>query len=308
MKKIGLALAFAAAIALSFAGCSNSSDSGAAAAAAGAGTGSGTGAGTNTGTENGGGTQTTPTTQPGSAGGNQQGGATQLPAKPWLKAEAVDGGIKFTIKALGAQYNNENDCFIYSQQPSDIGRFYPEWNDKTKEWTGVYPYVTAGIKYAFKLHVGNLQEEQVEVTPTSGSGQIQYDAQSVSAISVDSSGINIVASKCPPSVVPNEATNKKVCVAFFAGVGWDNVRQIWDATWLDILEKPDLAQPGANENCQYTIDKSEALYKKLKGEMTGTHSGKKMFVEFTYRYKVAGFAAECHSRQLRSVPVDCAWD
>lgn len=288
MKKIGLALAFAAAIALSFAGCSNSSDSG---------TAGGQNSGTNTGSGTGGGNGT-----------ESGGGTTGLPEKPWFKAEAVDGGIKFTIKALGAQYNDETDCFIYSTSPSDIGRFYPEWSDKTKEWTGVYPYVTAGIKYAFKLHVGNLQEEQVEVTPTSGSGQIQYDEQSGSAISVDSSGINIVASKCPPSVVPNEATDKKVCVAFFAGVGWDNVRQIWDATWLDILEKTDLAQPDANENCQYTIDKSEALYKKLKGEMTGTHSGKKMFVEFTYRYKVAGFAAECHSRQLRSVPVDCAWD
>lgn len=307
MKKIGLALAFAAAIALSFAGCSNSSDSGAAAAAAGAGTGSGTGAGTNTGTENGGGTQTTPTTQPGSGGENRQGGATQLPAKPWLKAEAVDGGIKFTIKALGAQYNNENDCFIYSQQPSDIGRFYPEWNDKTKEWTGVYPYVANGTKYTFRLHVGNLQEEQVEVTPTSGNGQIKYDAQSGSAISVDSSGINIVASKCPPSVVPNVATNKKVCVAFFAGVGWDNARQIWDATWLDILEKTDLAQPDANGNCVYKIANTDDLYKKLKKAMTGTYSRKKMFIEFTYRYKVDGLAAECHSRQLRSVPMIPEW-
>ena len=284
MKKIGLALV--AAIALSFAGCSNSSDSGTAAAAAAAGSGTGNGTG----------------------GENQQGGATQLPAKPWLKAEAVDGGIKFTIKALGAQYNNENDCFIYSQQPSDIGRFYPEWNDKTKEWIGVYPYVTAGTKYAFKLHVGNLQEEQVEVTPTSGSGQIEYDPQSGSAISFDSSGINIEAVKCPPSVVPNEATNKKVCVAFFAGVGWDNVRQIWDATWLDVLEKTDFVSADANNICLYTVNKSDALYTKLKNEMTGTHNGRKMFVEFTYRYKVAGFGAECQSRQLRSAPVDCAWD
>ena len=270
MKKIGLALAFAAVIALSFAGCSNSSDSGS---------------------------------------GNQQGGATQLPAKTWLKAEAVDGGIKFTIKALGAQYNNENDCFIYSQEPSDIVRFYPEWNDKTKEWTGVYPYVSATKKYAFKLHVCNLQEEQVELRAKNGDGQIQYDANCASSIAVDDKGIDIFADKFPPSVIPNGVTNKKVLVRFFAGEGWVASRQIWDGEYIDCLEKyeADFVQPDASGNCVYKIANTDALYTKLKNAMTGTYSGKKMFIEFTYCYKVDGLAAECHSRQLRSVPMIPEW-
>ena len=316
MKKIGLALAFAAAIALSFAACSNSSDSGAAAAAAaaaGSGTGNGAGTGTNgggtnTGTENGGGTQTTPTTQPESGGGNQQGGTDELPEKPWLKAEAVDGGIKFTIKALGAKYNNENDCFVYSKEtePCDIGRFYPEWNDKTKEWTGVYPYVSAGQKYKFALHVKDLQEETVEVTATGGSGQIPYDENTRSCISVDNTGIDVFVDKCPPTVIPTGVTNKKAYTSFFAGE-W--TRSSWNGEWVDYLEKAeaDFAQPDASGNCVYHIASSDALYTKLKEAFTGKYSGKKMFIEFTYRYKLEGFAAECQSRQLRSAPMSVEW-
>lgn len=271
MKKIGLALAFAAVIALSFAACSNSSDSG-------AGTGNG--------------------------GGNTS-GESALPEKPWLKAEAVDGGIKFTIKALGAKYN-ENDCFVYSQSPSDIGRFYPEWNDKTKEWTGVYPYVSAGQKYKFALYVKDLQEETVEVTATGGSGQISYDENTRSCISVDNTGIDVFVDKCPPAVIPTGVTNKKANASFFAGE-W--TPSSWNGEWVDCLEKAeaDFAQPDASGNCVYHIASTDALYTKLKEAFTGKYSGKKMFIEFTYRYKLAGFAAECQSRQLRSAPMSVDW-
>ena len=165
MFKKGLALALAAAIALTFAGCANSSDSGAAIFAGGTGTGNG--------------------------------GGSAVPKGPLLSAEAIEGGIKFTIKALGAKYNNENDCFVYSKEtePCDIGRFYPEWSDKTKEWTGVYPYVSAGQKYKFALHVNGLQEETVEVTATGGLGQIPYDENTGSCISVDDTGIDVFVDK-----------------------------------------------------------------------------------------------------------------
>ena len=239
----------------------------------------------------------------------QQGGTDELPKRPWLKAEAVDGGIKFTIKALGSRYNNEGDCFIYSQSPSDIGRFYPEWNDKTKEWTGVYPYVSAGVKYTFRFHVKDLQEEAVSVTATGGVGQIQYDANCASSIAVDDKAITVFADKFPPSVIPNGVTNKKVLVGFLAGEGWVASRQIWDGEYIDCLEKyeADFVQPDASGNCVYKIANTDALYTKLKKAMTGTYSGKKMFIEFTYRYKVDGLAAECHSRQLRSAPILPEW-
>lgn len=81
-------------------------------------------------------------------------------------AEAVDDGIKFTIKVLPS---DKRTSWV-GIGDSNGSAFIPSWDNRSKDWTGLYPFISSGETRTFKLW-GEFNEE-VTVTATGGSGQL----------------------------------------------------------------------------------------------------------------------------------------
>ncbi len=260
------AVAAALVMALTFASCSNSSDDSAAAAAAAA-----------------------------------QQAAQQLAIVPTtassahMKAEAVAGGIKFTLKGGFVA----SDGYVFVQQVGDVNRFIPDWGTKSEDWTGVYPFVTAGKVYKFMIWGTGNKTEELTVKAIGGSGDIKNGSNASVSLQITPQKITATTNDLDPALIfPAGATNKKVYMPVQAGE-YPNGAFVKDWIVTTVLN-------GASAT--YELPASEQLYTDLKTAFTTTHTGKKAYIEFAFSFTIAGFAAECHSTTVRSPAVLGTWE
>ncbi len=284
MKKIGLALAFAAVIALSFAACSNSSDSGAAAAAAaaaaaGSGTGSGTGAGTGTGTG------TVPTQNDKQSAGDENAAVAETSV---IKAEAVEGGIKITIKPFAGTVRNPLVRIVGTGTESSEVRLHPDWADGSVAWTCLYPYVTADKAYNIYLQADSgLAEQSLTLKASSGSGVIPKEGSVSVTVAADKISATVndyaIADKIPGGI--DGLTNNRTLLCFFAGRGWVPAENLWDGAYMTDFYMDTFTTT-------LNISNTDPVYANIKNQMTGIYSGKPLYVQSFYCFKKAGIPAE----------------
>ena len=286
MKKIGLALAFVAAIALTFAGCSNSSDNSAALALL--------------------------------AGGAGNNGNSQIPAESAgdanaaiaetsvIKAEAVDGGIKFTIKPFSRAVSNPYIRVCGTGADKSENRLFPVWPDGSVAWTCLYPYVTAGNSYWIALMADSgLAQQTLQLKASSGSGVIPKDGSVSLAVAADKVTTTIngydIGEKIPGGT--SGLTNKKTKVIFYAGDGWVEETSTWDAVNIADFYQ-DIFTTTLN------IENTDNVYKNLKSKMTGQYNGKKLYIQFFYCFKKSDIPAEIDVGwwDTRVAPADMHWN
>lgn len=213
-----------------------------------------------------------------------------------MTAEAVAGGIKFTLKGGFVA----SDGYVFVQQVGDVNRFIPEWGTKSEDWTGVYPFVTAGKVYKFMIWGTGNKTEELTVKAIGGSGDIKHDSNASVNLQITPQKITATTSNLDPAVIfPAGAANKKAYMPVQAGEVGSGT---WVKDWIDTT-----IQSGASAT--YELPASEQLYTDLKTAFTtGTHSGKKAYIDFAFSFTIAGFAAECHSTTVRSPAVLGTWE
>ena len=235
-----------------------------------------------------------------SAGSSANASAETSVESAHLKAEAVDGGIKFTVKVLGEAYKDDFWLMVHRDGYGEVGRVRCEWNDKSANWTGVYPFVNAGSSYTAELVLHDAQDveskEQVTIKATGGSGEMNYAGESSSLLEVSNEKIISGVVNYPPYVMPAGATDKRIYVNFFAGIGWDDATSTWDGVWLETFTSSNLVGPDSAKKCVYEIPNTDPLYATVKNAMTNQYPSKKLFTEFGYRFHVAGLSAECETK------------
>ena len=262
IKTRTVAVAAALVMALTFASCSNSSDDSAALLALASSSGS-----------------SVPTTA----------------SSAHMKAEAVAEGIKFTLKGGFVA----SDGYVFVQQVGDVNRFIPDWGTKSEDWTGVYPFVTAGKVYKFMIWGTGNKTEELTVKAIGGSGDIKNGSNASVSLQITPQKITATTNDLDPALIfPAGATNKKVYMPVQAGE-YPNGAFVKDWIVTTVLD-------GANAT--YELPASEQLYTDLKTAFTTTHTGKKAHIEFAFSFTIAGFAAECHSTTVRSPAVLGIWE
>ena len=229
-----------------------------------------------------------------------------------LKAEAVDGGIKFTVKVLGEAYKDDFWLIVNRDGYGEVGRVRCEWNDKSANWTGVYPFVNAGSSYTAELVLHDAQDveskEQVTIKATGGSGEINYAGESSSSLEVSNEKISFSVVNYPPYLMPAGAVDKKFYASFFAGEGWIDATSTWDGAYLGIFEFTNLVSPDSSKKCAYEISNAESMFATVKNAMTNQYPNKNLFAEFGYKYHVAGLSAECETKIVRVPAIEpTAW-
>lgn len=247
-----------------------------------------------------------------SAGSSANASAETSVETAHLKAEAVDGGIKFTVKVLGEAYKDDFWLMVNRDGYGEVGRVRCEWNDKSANWTGVYPFVNAGSSYTAELVLHDAQDveskEQVTIKATDGSGEMNYAGESSSLLEVSNEKIISGVVNYPPYVMPAGATDKKFFVWFFAGIGWDDATSTWDGVCLETFTSLNLVGPDSAKKCVYEIPNTDPLYATVKNAMTNQYPNKKIFIQSGYRFHVAGLSAECTSMVVTSSPIEpTAW-
>lgn len=213
-----------------------------------------------------------------------------------MKAEAVAGGIKFTLKGGFVA----SDGYVFVQQVGDVNRFIPDWGTKSEDWTGVYPFVTAGKVYKFMIWGTGNKTEELTVKAIGGSGDIKNGSNASVSLQITPQKITATTNGLDPALIfPAGATNKKVYMPVQSGE-YPNGAFVKDWIVTTVLD-------GASAT--YELPASEQLYTDLKTAFTtGTHSGKKAYIEFAFSFTIAGFAAECHSTTVRSPAVLGTWE
>lgn len=288
MKKIGLALAFAAAIALPFAGCSNSSDSGAAAAAAAA------AAATNEANNK----QNTK-----QKAGDENAAVAETSV---IKAEAVEGGIKITIKPFAGAVKDPFVQIVGTGAESSEVRLHPDWADGSVAWTCLYPYVTADKVYNINLQADSgLAEQSLTLKASSGLGVIPKEGSVSVTVAADkiSAAVNdyVIADKIPGGI--SGLTNNRTLLYFFAGRGWVPEESLWDGAYISDFYM-DIFTTTLN------ISNTDPVYANIKTNMTGTYNGKPLYVQSFYCFKKAGIPAEiricCWETRVKSN--EMAWN
>lgn len=240
---------------------------------------------------------------------NAQGGGTDLQAESaHLKAEAVSGGVKFTIKksAASTAYADGNQIIVRTNDGSELGRIFPDWSNKSKDWTGVYPLVDNGkiYEFGFEPFDGSLVET-IKCKAGGGSGEIKYANDPSVSLGLYVTNTSVAAINYPPSLIPASATEKKARMQYYAGTGWHSDTQTWDGAWIFDREEASLAEP-QNGLCSYSIMSSDADYGKLKTAMKDMYPTKKLFVQFYYVFKVAGITGTCCTKHWGSEPMDAS--
>lgn len=288
MKKIGLALAFAAVIALSFAGCSNSSDSGAAAAAAAA------AAATNEANNK----QNTK-----QKAGDENAAVAETSV---IKAEAVEGGIKITIKPFAGAVKNPLVRIVGTGAESSEVRLHPDWADGSVAWTCLYPYVTADKVYNIYLQADSgLAEQSLTLKASSGLGAIPKEGSVSVTVAADKISATVndyaIADKIPGGIAG--LTSNRTLLVFFAGRGWVPAENLWDGACIT-----DFHQDIFNTSLE--IASTDPVYINLKSNMTGTYNGKPLYVQSFYCFKKNGIPAEiricCWETRVKSN--EMAWN
>lgn len=305
MKKIGLALVLAAAIALTFAGCSNSSDSGAAAAglAAVAGTGTGTGNGTGTNNETGANTETNngKTQNDAQSAGDENASIAETSV---FKAEAVEGGIKFTIKPFARPVEVPLIRVCGTGDDKSHNYLHPDWPDGSVAWTCLYPYVTAGKSYKIVLQADSgLAPQTLTLKASSGIGVIPKEGSVSIAVEADKITATIndyaVGEKIPGGT--SELTDKRTMLLFFAGEG--NAPEGWDGAYINSPFYMDIF------TTTMEIPNTDYVYRNLKTNMTGEYNGKKLYIQSFYRFKKPGIPADIRicCWETHVAPADMHW-
>lgn len=286
MKKIGLALAFAAAIALSFAGCSNSSDNSAALALL------AVGAGNN-------GNSQIPAESAGDAN-------AAIAETSVIKAEAVEGGIKFTIKPFSRAVSNPFIRVCGTGAESSEVRLHPDWADGSVAWTCLYPYVTAGNSYWIALQADSgLAQQTLQLKASSGLGAIPKEGSVSVTVAADKISATVndyaIADKIPGGI--DGLTNKRTLLGFFAGRGWVPAENLWDSAYITDFYM-DMFTTTLN------ISNTDPVYANIKTNMTGTYNGKPLYVQSFYCFKKNGIPAEiricCWETRLQ--PNEMVWN
>lgn len=225
-----------------------------------------------------------------------------------LKAEAVDGGIKYTVKDLGETYKDNFWLEVSRDGYGTVGRIICEWNDKSANWTGVYPFVNAGSSYTAQFHLYDAQDvesqEQVKIKATSGSGEMNYAGDISASLEVSNEKISCAVVNYPPYSMPVGAVDKKFYVQFFAGEGWVVATLSWDGSWVGELEFTSLVSPDSSKKCVYEISSSEPIYSTLKNAMTNQYPNKKLHAQFRYRYRIAGLSAICETKVVDAQSIE----
>ncbi len=267
MKKIGLALAFAAAIALPFAGCSNSSDSGAAP------------------------TVTAPINEAYNRQNTQQTAGDENAAvaeTSVIKAEAVDDGIKITIKPFAGTVRNPVVSIVGTGAESSEVRLHLDWADGSVAWTCLYPYVTADKAYNIRLQADSgLAVQSLTLKASSGLGAIPKEGSVSVTVAADKISATVngydVAAKIPGGIVG--LTNNRTLLCFFAGRGWVPAENLWDGAYMTDFYMDTFT-------ATLNIPNTDQVYANIKNQMTGIYSGKPLYVESFYCFKKAGIPAE----------------
>ncbi|MCR5047324.1 MAG: hypothetical protein K6A42_12190 [Treponema sp.] len=245
---------------------------------------------------------------------NTQGGGTDLQAESaYFKAEAVSGGVKLTVKKSATSYDVDGiQIFVwknddYEKNYSEIGRIFPDWPDKSQDWTGVYPLVDKGKTYQFNVQSSDRSlDETVKCKAGGGSGEINYANNPSMSLALSASSAAVRAVNYPPSLIPASATDKNAHIEYYAGTGWHSDTQTWDGDWILNREEASIKEP-ENGLCDYSISSSDPDYETIKTAMkTSKNSAKKIFVLFTYDFKLAGISGVCRTRYLQSQPMDAS--
>lgn len=240
-----------------------------------------------------------------------QSGGTDLQAESaYFKAEAVSNGVKFTIKksAASTAYADGNQIIVRTNGGSEIGRIYPDWSDKSQDWTGVYPLVNNGNTYQIQFQsFDNSMSFHGKVKAGGGSGEINYANNPSVSLGLFVTNTVVAAINYPPSLIPASATEKNARIEYYAGTGsWDDATQTWDGDWILNREEASLAEP-QDGLCDYLIMSSDADYGKLQTAMKATKNlTKNMFVIFTYKFKLASITGTCFTRHLQSESMDAS--
>lgn len=122
----------------------------------------------------------------------------------YLFAEAVEGGILFTIKTLPTE-KRPDWVGIYDENGSAL--IVNSWNDKTQDWTGLYPFISSGEKRIFTLYTDTGISEKVTVTAKGGKGSLTIPEGLKPTLNVTSNNITVeIPATYSKSLLPSGAT------------------------------------------------------------------------------------------------------
>lgn len=209
------------------------------------------------------------------------------PNNTYFFAEAVDGGVKFTVKALPAKFRGKWLGIFDDKWNSVI----PKWEDQTKDWTGIFPFVSSGKEMKFTLLTAFNVSESVTITPTSGKGSINIpDAKASATITAGKITYTLTPEynykKMIPADVLNQVKNIKLQVEF---------RVDGNTIFAHVFDY--------NEEGIYILPCYDGNYKSLKNEWLTKYKDQDLTGDAFYIFNLPGSEDEFRTGGCGTAPV-----
>ena len=205
----------------------------------------------------------------------------------YFSAEATPQGILFTMQPLPEEYRNWGLWIAQKESDTMLTRADPEWTDRSKPWTGLYPLVDYGKNYVFEFCIANnndvceinRQPLIVKIKAIGGLGELKYPSNWSIDLSCTKEKIS---AKINGFVIPKEISGVfTTALTFFYGTGMES--GVWDGEW---------AAGGGSDELKYSVDflPSSDVYKRIIRGLKTDYRGKSFFCQYSYNFNLPTYS------------------
>ena len=187
----------------------------------------------------------------------------------------MNDGIKFTIKVFPS---DKRTSWVGIGDTN--GAIIPSWNNRSQDWTGIYPFISKGETRTFELW-GEF-DEKVTVTATGGKGSVSIRDGLKPTLTVSNNKITVTVPNDYAKVeFPAGSTEIKlkleICTADGNSFGYADYN--WGTTTLEIS--------GSN-------------YNSIKNTWKSNYSDKQINADVFYQFKYSGSSDEYRLKAINS--------